>query len=251
MSQREKLIEDLEEALFAVIVNDYMEAEGARLIELNNRLKEDPDADVSKELDARCLRLINKMHRKSRHKKHSRSAYKIVSKVALVACCLMVLFTTAFAVSPTLQEKTVNLIIQTFDISTDFEFHDSGSPDQSAVGSENIGEYIISYIPEEFAQVDSGSDGAFVWNYYTNDYGDTIYIEVVTGSGKFSADTEEAQVIESILINDFEGLFVQKDGVVTFYLADTVNLGYITVKGIGVDRAVLESIVHGISYQEE
>lgn len=249
MSQREKLVEDLEEALFAVIANDYMEAEGARLIELNNRLKEDPDADVSKELDARCLRLINKMHRKSRHKKCSRSAYRIVSKVALIACCLMVLFTTAFAVSPTLQEKTVNLIIQTFDISTDFEFHDSGNPDQLPAVPENIGEYIISYIPEGFAQVDSGADGSFAWTYYKNEHGDVIYIDVVAGRGLFSADTEGAQMVETIQINEFDGIYVEKDGASKLYLGDTVNLGFVTVRGIGVDREVLESIARGISYQ--
>lgn len=252
MSQREKLVEELEEALFAVVVNDYMEAEGARLLELNQRLKEAPEASGSKGADERCFRLIDQACRRSRYKRYGRSAYRLVTKAALIACCLMVLFTTAFAVSPTLQEKTVNLIIQTFDISTKFEFHESdGLTGNPRAGQICVGNYGFSEIPEGYSSVDSGSDGMLVWILYANSNGDTIYIETVIGEGQFSADTEGAKLKESVVINEYKGIYVEKDDVRTYYLGDTVNVGYVTIQGIGVDREILECIAYGISYQGE
>lgn len=255
MNQREKLIEHLEDALFAVIMNDYMEVEGAKLIELNERLKRDPEARVPEEADEKCRRLIRREYRKSRRKARGRSAYRVVSKAALVACCMILLFTTAFAASPALREKTLSLIIQAYDVSTEFEFHDAGrlaedGQPAAEAGGRQLGNYCFSHIPEEFSFVEDYSDDVHEWMCYANDDGAMLYIEVLHTKGQFSADTEGAQYTEPVLINDFEGIYVEKDGVATYYLGDALHIGYIMVKGTGVDREVLDGVVDGIFYQE-
>lgn len=249
MSQREKLIEDLEEALFAVIVNDYMEADGARLLERSRRLKAQPDVTVSEQADEKCLRLIGKVHRKERHRKYRRSAYKLASKVALVACCLALLFTTAFAVSPTLQERTVNLIIRTFDVSTDFEFYDPLDP-QYVQPETSFGQYDFTFIPDGFVWVDGESSDTYFWRRYENRNGDMIHIEASIGMGDFSVDTQGAQMTESVAFGGLEGVYAEKDGLCSYHLGDTEHLGFVSVTGSGVDREELDSIVKGISYQE-
>lgn len=48
-----------EERLFKRLMRQYMEAEGERLLDENERLKADPSAAVPPELDKKCLELIH------------------------------------------------------------------------------------------------------------------------------------------------------------------------------------------------
>ena len=57
MTRRENLRDQYEDALFALLMDDLAWQEGERLLELNERLKNDPDADVPDALagDSRFL----------------------------------------------------------------------------------------------------------------------------------------------------------------------------------------------------
>ena len=46
MTKREQLIEQYEDALFALLMDSVAEEEGKKAIELNERLKADPEAEV-------------------------------------------------------------------------------------------------------------------------------------------------------------------------------------------------------------
>ena len=50
MTRRENLRDQYEDALFALLMDDLAWQEGERLLELNERLKNDPDADVPEEV---------------------------------------------------------------------------------------------------------------------------------------------------------------------------------------------------------
>ena len=49
MTKREQLIEQYEDALFALLMDSVAEEEGKKAIELNERLKADPEAEVPAE----------------------------------------------------------------------------------------------------------------------------------------------------------------------------------------------------------
>ena len=52
MTKREQLIEQYEDALFALLMDSVAEEEGKKAIELNERLKADPEADPGKIVQA-------------------------------------------------------------------------------------------------------------------------------------------------------------------------------------------------------
>ena len=58
MTKREQLIEQYEDALFALLMDSVAEEEGKKAIELNERLKADPEAEVPAEVRRRCEKLI-------------------------------------------------------------------------------------------------------------------------------------------------------------------------------------------------
>ena len=54
MTRHEELRDNYEDALFALLMDEFAEREGERLLEENERLKLDPDNVISDELDKRC-----------------------------------------------------------------------------------------------------------------------------------------------------------------------------------------------------
>lgn len=60
MKTREQLQDEYEDALFALLMYDVAELEGRRAEEENERLRNDPGAQVPEEVDQRCLQVIQK-----------------------------------------------------------------------------------------------------------------------------------------------------------------------------------------------
>lgn len=68
MHEQEKLYEQYEDAVFALLMDKVAEENGKKLLQQNEELLADPDAAVPKALSRRCLRTIEKAHRKSQWK---------------------------------------------------------------------------------------------------------------------------------------------------------------------------------------
>lgn len=58
MDRRQRLIEQYEEALVALLVDHIMEYEGRDLVAINERLKSDPSAAVSDAVNKRIYKQI-------------------------------------------------------------------------------------------------------------------------------------------------------------------------------------------------
>ena len=63
MTRHEELQDNYEDALFALLMDEFAEREGERLLEENERLKSDPDIVISDELDRQCIKKINRSMR--------------------------------------------------------------------------------------------------------------------------------------------------------------------------------------------
>lgn len=68
MHEQEKLYEQYEDAVFALLMDKVAEENGKKLLQQNEALLADPDADVPETLSKRCLRTIEKAYRKSQWK---------------------------------------------------------------------------------------------------------------------------------------------------------------------------------------
>ena len=68
MHEQEKLYEQYEDAVFALLMDKVAEENGKKLLQQNEELLADPDAAVPETLSKRCLRTIEKAYRKSQWK---------------------------------------------------------------------------------------------------------------------------------------------------------------------------------------
>ena len=60
MNRRDELRERYEDALFAFLMEDVIETEGKKMLEENERLKQDPLAAVPEAVDYRCIQTIKR-----------------------------------------------------------------------------------------------------------------------------------------------------------------------------------------------
>ena len=131
MTHHEKLVERYEDALFALMMEDAAETEGEKLQELNEQLKRDPTAEIPKELDERCIRTIRTEFRKKNFRSARRGAVRVFRVVSAATLIMMLLFTTAFAASPSFRTQTLTALVEMFDDHGEIRFSDAANSDKT------------------------------------------------------------------------------------------------------------------------
>ena len=122
MTHHEKLVERYEDALFALMMEDVAETEGEKLQELNEQLKCDPAAEIPEELDERCIRTIRTEFGKKNFKSARRGAVRVFRVISAATLIMMLLFTTAFAASPSFRTQTLTALVEMFDDHSEIRF---------------------------------------------------------------------------------------------------------------------------------
>ena len=241
MTRREKLQEAYEDALFALLMEDVIEAEGERLRKENERLKLDPSAGVPEKLNRRCLETIRRSYGRGRRKgtgeKIGRVTWSVCSKAAVVIVICMLLFTAAFAASPDLRARTLNLLVEISDINAVLTIGENEKPEVSYDTSEaaqKVYEYFgyrIPELPEEYVlEKETVGQRIASLRYGLDSNSSITFCFTKTSGGKHGVDIENADSVEDISIAKFEGMIVEKDGRTQVAWAD-------------IDREVLVSIV--------
>lgn len=77
MTNHERLTEQYEDALFALLMYSVAEEEGKQALELNERLKADPAAEVPESARRRCEATIRREFNRKRAKKLGKVTWKI------------------------------------------------------------------------------------------------------------------------------------------------------------------------------
>ena len=122
MNEQEDLYAQYEDAFFALLMNEVAEAEGQELLKKNEQLLADPNAAVPEAVSKRCLRTIEKSCRKARFQRNMQTVLRKLNRVALWILVPMLLFVGVFAASETVRVKTLNYLIEEFDVGTAFFF---------------------------------------------------------------------------------------------------------------------------------
>lgn len=238
MTRREKLQENFEDALFALLMEEVAEQEGQRLLEENERLKRDPESAVPPEVDRRCLKTIKRAFAKTQRRAAGHTAYRVFRQAAMVAVVGMLLFATAFAASPEVRVKTLNLLIEVSDVATSMTMEETPeSPEDSNYPAEGnsitsggmLRGYQIPAVPDGFVLVDSRNGRTSSSLRYENDDGAIIDFHIIEAKGTtHTVDTEDAEV-SPITIHGYEGLFIEEGDRITITWGDTDQIIFVTV----------------------
>ena len=111
MKSHEKLLEEYEDALFALLMEPVAEQEGAAALEMNEHLKNDPSAAVPEEMTRAGLRTIRREFSKRRGKRVLEIAGRAFGHVAVFLLFSTLCFATVCAAMPEVRVRTLNLKI--------------------------------------------------------------------------------------------------------------------------------------------
>lgn len=161
MTRREMLMEQYEDALFALIMDEVAEVEGQKALEENQRLKESGELVIPEEVSQRCQRVIARKTAEKDLKRFGKGFGRVVTKVAVVALMGMLLFTTAFAASEDFRVKTLNFVMEVFDDRTEIRF----VPENMASDASNsvVPRITAGWLPEGFELVSEECSEYSIW----------------------------------------------------------------------------------------
>ena len=215
--RRSELLEAYEEAAFALAMDELMEQEGRDLLEQNEKLLGWKDPDFPEELDARCLRMIDRYYRK----KTARRCLKALKKPFLTVCavffCLFLAFLVPFTTVSAFRAASLDLVIERFDVGTTIRVQrDSENTDQTT----DVFRSPTWFPPGTWTPVVLEEDPLSYMIGFEDENENTIYYyDMSAESSSLNIDTENAEVNE-ITVNGCKGLSSVKDGQVILAWVD-------------------------------
>lgn len=252
MTRHERLMENYEDALFALLMEPVMVREGERLESLNRRLREDPAAAVPETVNRRCLEAIRRWAAAQKRRCAFRGAGRVLRTAAVLAVMGAVLFTTAFAVSEEFREASLRLVRTVTGAYTQLDMSRSGESGAASPGGTGKAEgYFrrieLGWVPEgftyrggeydRFAEFENGQGDWFRLSLYSfNFYGpDDIH------------PPEEIQypyAFENITVHGGPGACLTKDGVIQASYQDLAHdLTVQVLTSAGFDKETALSIL--------
>ena len=211
MTRRERLLEQYEDAYFALLMEDVMLQEGQRLEEWNQQLLEDPGAAVPESLDRRCGKVMDQFASAQRRRSAFRRTGKALRVAAVIMAAASMLFTSTFAVSEDFRAATMNLMLTVTQRYTEFKMQPGGERDGVVMqeGYAYFWDLDVQWLPEgflhedgvynEFAMFKDGADG---W----------LRISIESEETSARADLENADSVEEVTINGIPAQCIRKDG---------------------------------------
>ena len=210
MTKREILLEQLEETVFALMMEDVAKEEGRKALAENERLKVDECSAVPETMYRRGLATIRRHFSQKNRRVIMCTTSKVISRVAVIVLVMLLLFTTAFATIPEFRSKTLNLIVEVFDDRTRIEFGDS-IPEIPAEGRESI----VSWIPGGFELIEQGETSFSIWEKYENLKGASMEACISFITPIWEMDTENA-TIKDVTVNGRPAMMLFKGNLVQF-----------------------------------
>lgn len=239
MDRNDRLYNDYEDALFALLMDRVAQEEGARLLEENERLKDDPDAAVPPELDQKSLETIRKAFA-GRRRRQTHTAGWYLSRLAIAVLAALLLFAVAYASIPDLQLRTLEMLIRNSDVSSRLSFVGGENEEVTPVDQrQTLAGYALPDISESYAVVDQGETSREAWIEYAHMDGSSIRIKISKISDTFY-NIEEDEFAEPAEVCGYEGKLLEKDGKVylTWYDTDHEKVVLISAQNVDGERVL-------------
>ena len=247
MNEDERLYEQYEDAFFALLMNRVAEANGKELMQKNEELLADPNAAIPESLNKRCLHTIEKSYRKAQIQKAAKKTLRTLNRVALWILIPLFMFVGVFAASERVRVKTLNYLIEAFDVGTSYEL--SVGKNKIEVPIEDNKARVLDAVPAEFIlTTGEESEASCIYHFqssHNEEFEVAIYYISENGVSSVTIDTEDAEVREENL--NGQGIsIVHKDSFYQiFWLEDTSNLMFV-VYGENISLDVLQSVAERI-----
>lgn len=249
MNRNDRLYNNYEDALFALLMDEVAQEEGARLLAENERLKGDPNAAVPPELDKKSLETIRKAL-VGQHRRHTHTIGWYLGRLAIAILAALLLFAVAYANSPDLQLRTLRMLVQNSDVSSrlSFIFGENGDARGDGEHTSTLAGYTLPELSRKYSVVDQGETSHETWIEYAHEDGATIRISINKSSDTF-LDSESVDDYEDIKIQSYYGkAYYDKEGAVYVSWYDTDHEMVITIYADGINKEMARTYAEQMSY---
>lgn len=234
------LREQYEDALFALLMEDYMEDEGKKALEENERLKCDDSFIVSEKTRKRCLKTISKFYIRQNIHRSGKVFYKAFTKIAVIVTISGMLFSSALAVSPSLRSRTFNIIMSVYDDKTVFR------PQDSVLSESHDYNMIAGWLPDGYSLDDESENSFLILKSYKNADGEEITVNLFQNDTSIlNIDTEDANIqVESIC--GTPALLVEKNGYSQIVWVNEVQGYKVVIESFSEDLSTLTDVAENL-----
>lgn len=211
--KKQKLLEQYDDAAFALLMDEYTEEEGARLMaEFEAAQAAGQVPQMPAELDEQCRRMIRRDRAKKRGKQAARSFRKVAVKAAVAVLMFIGLMTTVVMSVDALRVPVLNFFIEhTEKFSVIDLTQDKNQPTTDPDATEYpTGDSLMQFIPAGYESVYYYDDGGLINSGYQNQDGSTIYFDMMPGTAMYQFDTENA-TYDYIVIGGLDIILVEKE----------------------------------------
>lgn len=250
MTNREKLQENYEDSVLALLMDEFAESEGKRYIKENERLRRAPSAAVPEEIETRALRLIDREFSRKNRVCTGGKLLRFLGRLAIAAVIAALLFGAAFALSETVRAGTLNFLMQMDERIATWQFvEDEGTePD----GLNGVPEIIVDWIPEGYERqpqmVTGPSD--FVLD-CTNDAGGLIRVSVHESDDSiYTLNLEDSDYYSEIPVQNCDGILINKDSIIRIYWSYKDTGLVASVESPDIDADTLIHVAESVSILE-
>lgn len=241
---RKQLLEQREEIEMMLLMDEYMESEGERLLqefEAAGLRGEVPDIPV--DLDLKCKEIIHNSFAKQERKRTLSRITKYIGKVAVYILLFLGAASTLVMSVDALRIPILNLFLTYTQRETTISYYTN--KEESVVYRDSILEEISDHLPEGYeGNIHEEQDGSMI-AIYQNTLGNILLIEVLPSEGIMSIDTEDADV-QDTKVNSYDALLINKDGLRIVWFNPEAEMTY-SVFADNMDQAVFWKIVYTLA----
>lgn len=214
--RKELLTEQYEEAWFSLMLDQYAEEEGNRLLEEYRQAGAEP---VPQELDKKCRAAIRKVFKNHDRKQRLRSTASRAGRAAVIGLVTLSLFATMIMSVDALRIPTINFFItqyENFTTITKPNYTNRPNPD----GTLNDGSPLSGILPNTFELFNERtSPGGSILVSYMGPEDKSVSFMRSTLNGALNIDTEGAQC-SPITVLGHDGQLVIKGSMISIYWID-------------------------------
>lgn len=222
---KDELVKQYEEVAISLLMSEYAEQEGQRLLrEYEKAKKDDALPKVPQALDTKCRAMIQEAYERDCRQKRIKKLMRTVGRVAAMLFITLGVCTTLVFSVEALRTPVINFMIEKTEwftaIDFDKEMTDASMRDTAPITSEDMSP-LASFIPTgyELDKYIVKEDGT-VFIIYNSENGSSIFFSTTVLAGNLIFDTEDADAKE-IEIAGYEGLWVEKDSIFKITWVDT------------------------------
>lgn len=213
---KQELLDQFDDATFALMMDEYAQQEGARLLqEFNEAVSAGEVPEIPEHLDSRCRRTIRREFAGQRLKARAQRLVKAACKAAVVAMAVFSVAAAAILSVEALRVPVLSFLVGHFGEYSSIEL--TTQPRQE--------ECLSGLLPADYDLVYCEEHDGLVSTMYENSAADYIIFDMSPATGEYWFDSEGGEW-EYVTIGGFEAIFLREDRLQMIWIDESAQIVY-------------------------